>query len=120
MNINRVDAPDLDDDAPVNRRAEERIPARFEVRFAHKQDAAKALRAYSLNISAGGLCLRTRKAYDVGSPVSVEMLVDGETFQLQGIIAWVRDEEEAIGVRFTDVSEGDRLRLQRVVQNIKR
>ncbi|MDC0708225.1 TIGR02266 family protein [Stigmatella sp. ncwal1] len=120
MNTDLVDAPDLDDDDFRNRRAEERIPARFEVRFAQTKDAAKALRAYSLNISAGGLCLRTQKAYDVGSPVSVEMLIDGEAFQLQGVVAWVRDEEEAIGVRFTDVSEGDRLRLQRVVQNIKR
>jgi uncharacterized protein (TIGR02266 family) len=120
MNTHRVNAPDLDEEALANRRSEERIPAKFEVRFAHKQDAARALRAFSLNISAGGLCLRTQRAHDVGSPVSLEMTIDGEAFVLQGVIAWVRDESEAIGVRFTDVSEGDRLRLQRVVQNIKR
>ncbi len=96
------------------------MPARFEVHFNYTQDAAKALRAYSLNVSAGGLCLRTRKSYDVGSPVRMDMVIEGESFQLQGIIAWVRDEAEAVGVRFTDMSEEDRARLQRVIDSIKR
>jgi uncharacterized protein (TIGR02266 family) len=104
----------------LNRRAQERVPARFEVHFNDTQKAAKALRAYSLNISAGGLCLRTRRAYDVGTLVQMSMVVEGETFQLPGIIAWVRDESEAIGVRFTDMSDEARARLQRVIDSIQR
>jgi uncharacterized protein (TIGR02266 family) len=120
MNSHSADMPTTGQGALPNRRGEERVPARFEVHFHHTQDAAKALRAYSLNISAGGLCLRTRRAYDVGSPVLVDILVEGESFQLHGVIAWVRDESEAVGVRFTDMSEVDRDRLQRVIDSLKR
>ncbi len=67
MNTNSADVPATGHDAQANnRRGEERVSARFEVHFNHAQEAARALRAYSLNISAGGLCLRTRRAYDVG------------------------------------------------------
>lgn len=120
MNSNSADMPATGKDSLLNRRGEERVPARFEVHFQQTQEAAKALRAYSLNISAGGLCLRTRRSYDVGAPVRMDMVVEGESFQLQGIIAWVRDESEAIGVRFTNLSEEDRLRLQRVIDSIQR
>jgi uncharacterized protein (TIGR02266 family) len=110
----------VDPSAFANRRSDERVAARFEVRFEQTQDAARALRAYSLNISAGGLCLRTRKAYDVGAQVRLSMVIEGEEFHLNGIIAWVRDEAEAIGVRFTDMGDDDRARLQRVVDSFKR
>lgn len=110
----------MDPSSLANRRADERVAARFEVRFEQTEDAARALRAYSLNLSAGGLCLRTRKSYDVGSHVRLSMTIEGEAFQLTGIIAWVRDEQEAIGVRFTHVSDEDHARLQRVVDSFKR
>lgn len=104
----------------ANRRAHERVTATFDVRFQEAQDAARALRAYSLNLSAGGLCLRTRRSYDVGSRVRLQMTVSGEDFELEGVISWVRDDAEAIGVRFIDVSEADQARLQRVVTSFKR
>ncbi len=103
---------------PANRRNEERISARFAVRFTETQDAARALRAYSLNLSAGGLCLRTRRSYDVGAQVQVAMEIGGESFNLAAVIAWVRD--EAIGVRFINMREEDRVRLQRVLETLKR
>ncbi len=103
-----------------NRRTYERVFARFDVRFQDVQDAARALRAYSLNLSAGGLCLRTQRSYDVGSRVRLAMTVDGEDFDLQGLVAWVRDDAEAIGVRFVDLTEDDRARLQRVVSTYTR
>jgi uncharacterized protein (TIGR02266 family) len=105
---------------PANRRNEERISARFAVRFTQTQDAARALRAYSLNLSAGGLCLRTRRSYDVGAQVQLAMEIGGEAFNLAGVIAWVRDEAEAIGVRFINMREEDRVRLQRVLETLKR
>jgi uncharacterized protein (TIGR02266 family) len=120
MNTNSADGPVTGQDSFLNRRVDERISARFEVHFARVQEAARALRAYSLNVSAGGLCLRTQRAYDVGTPVQMEMQIDGELLKLQGVIAWVRDESEAIGVRFTDMSDEARERLQRVIDSIKR
>jgi uncharacterized protein (TIGR02266 family) len=120
MNSHSADIPSSGQGAPSNRRGEERVPARFEVHFNYTQEAAKALRAYSVNVSAGGLCLRTRRSYDVGAPVLMDLLVEGESFQLHGVIAWVRDESEAVGVRFTDMSEADRFRLQRLIDSFKR
>lgn len=109
-----------DPSAYANRRSDERVTAKFAVRFEQTEDAARALRVFSINVSAGGLCLRTRKAYDVGSQVRLSMDIAGEEFHLTGIIAWVRDEQEAIGVRFTDVNDEDRARLHRVVESFKR
>jgi uncharacterized protein (TIGR02266 family) len=120
MSANSADLPFTGSEAPQNRRAEERIPARFEVHFNDTEEAAKALRAYSVNISSGGLCLRTKRAYDVGVPVQVELRVEGDTFKLRGVVAWVRDESEAVGVRFTKLTEEDRTRLQKVIDSFKR
>jgi uncharacterized protein (TIGR02266 family) len=120
MSTNSADLPFTGGDNPQNRRTEERVPARFEVHFQDTTMAAKALRAYSVNVSSGGLCLRTQRAYDVGVPVQVELHVDGESFKLGGIIAWVRDESEAVGVRFTKLSDADRARLQRLIDSLKR
>lgn len=120
MNTDSANLPFTGGDSLPNRRVEERVSARFEVHFNHMEDAAKALRAYSLNISSGGLCLRTKRAYDVGAPVKLELRVNGEVFNLQGVVAWVRDESEAVGVRFTKLSEEDRARLQSVIDSLKR
>ena len=106
--------------ANANRRTHERVTATFDVRFLEAEDAARALRAYSLNLSAGGLCLRTRRSYDVGAIVRLQMTVSGEDFDLEGIISWVRDDAEAIGVRFINVSDANQARLQRVVTTFKR
>lgn len=120
MNSRSADVPATGQEDLLNRRTEERIPARFEVHFNETREAARALRAYSLNISAGGLCLRTRRTYDVGTPVQMDMVIEGQSFHIQGVVAWVRDESEAVGVRFTHMSGQDRERLQRVIDSIRR
>lgn len=101
-------ASDLSD-----RRRNQRVAARFDVRFAERGQAARALWAYSLNLSVGGLCLRTRRRYEVGAALELELDVAGEGWHLMGEVAWVRD--GAIGVRFDNVSPADRLRLQELV-----
>ena len=120
MTMKTAEAAETPEMVLANRRAYERVTATFDVRFQDTEDAARALRAYSLNVSAGGLCLRTRRSYDVGAHVRLQMTVSGEDFDLEGIISWVRDDAEAIGVRFVGVSEADQLRLQRVVASFKR
>ncbi|HYO68133.1 MAG TPA: TIGR02266 family protein [Archangium sp.] len=120
MTMKTAEAAEMSAVAQANRRAHERVTATFDVRFPDTEDAARALRAYSLNLSAGGLCLRTRRSYDVGAHVRLQMTVSGEDFDLEGIISWVRDDAEAIGVRFIGVSEEDQVRLQRVVASFKR
>ena len=104
----------------VERRAHPRVEAHFEVHFRHAQDAARALRAYSVNVSTGGLCLRVRRVYAVGDAVAITLQVASERFELMGAVAWVRPDADAVGVRFVDVSEEDRLRLERVVGTLRR
>lgn len=107
-----------DDPSGADRREFERVPARIDVRFGHASDAARALRAYSLNLSVGGLCLRTQKRYELGELLQLDLDAQSESFSLRGVVAWVRD--GTIGVRFEEVSEPDRVRLQRLVQHFRR
>lgn len=104
---------DISQESGAERRQFERFAARIEVRFGHASDAARAFRAYSLNLSVGGLCLRTQKRYELGELLRLELDVQSESFLLKGVVAWVRD--GAIGVRFEDVGEEDRERLTRIV-----
>src|SRR3989442_1696906 len=96
-----------------DRRRETRISARFEVKFREGREMAKALRAYSLNFSAGGMCLKTQKVYEIGQPLVLNLEVQGEKFELAGVVAWVRS--GAIGVRFEDVATADKRRLEAVI-----
>lgn len=103
--------------SPENRRQQERISARIEVRFTDKTQAARAFRAYSLNFSTGGLCLRTRRSYSVGTVLSISLEVEGECFTLKAEVAWARG--EAIGVRFLNVTDEVRERLEAVALSLK-
>lgn len=100
-----------------DRRREERVPARVEVRFKGASDAARALKAYSLNFSVGGLCLRTSRRYELGATLKLSLDVGGESYELAGAVAWVRD--GAVGVRFENVSEADRQRLESLVASLR-
>ena len=93
-----------------DRRAAVRVPARIEVRFGSSLDAAKAFRTFSINFSAGGLCVRSNKSHEVGSKLMLALGVEGESFELEGTVCWVRD--GCIGVRFDNVSAEDRVRLE--------
>ena len=98
-----------------DRRQERRISARIDVRFAEAAQAARALRAYSLNFSLGGLCLRTQRSYAIGSALHLTLLVESSEFQLEGVVAWQRD--GTIGVRFVDVTEADRKRIRGLLRD---
>jgi len=102
----------------AERRREERIDARVEVRFSLPGQAANALRAYSKDISLGGLCLKTTKPHAVGELLEVTMVVGAEQYRLQARVAWVRG--DAAGLRFINVGAEDAQRLQRLVQSLKR
>src|SRR5262249_9097647 len=102
----------------IERRASERVVARIDVRFSEPEQAARALRAYSLNLSVGGLCLRTRKNYEVGSVLQLSMTVDEHDDHLKGRVAWAH--RGAIGVRFEELDAKDRERLAALVARFKR
>ena len=102
---------------PTDRRHDARVAARLAVKFADKSDAARALRAYSLNLSVGGLCLRTKRSYTIGEPIQLALDAGEETFRLEGTVAWVR--HEAIGVRFVNLAPADRDRLAKLVAALR-
>ena len=99
--------------AARERRQELRAPARIEVRFQEASQAALAFRAYSLNFSVGGLCLRTRNKYAVGTELKLALKVARAEYQLSGVVAWER--RGAIGVRFSSLQPEDRERLARLL-----
>ena len=101
----------------VERRADERVVARVEVRFKGLAEAARAFRAYSLNLSVGGLCLKTRRQYQVGERLSLSLALDKQNYQLTGVVAWERS--GAVGVRFENVTSEDRQRLGEVVERYR-
>ena len=95
-----------------DRRREARIGAKVDVKFKGAVDAAKALKSFSVNFSAGGLCLRTKTTQAIGDRLQLTIAIDKEVFELEGTVAWVR--ADVIGLRFVDVSPTDRERLARV------
>lgn len=98
------------------RRTDPRYTAHFDVRFSRASDAAKALNAFSINFSSGGLCLRSKSQYALGEALSLSLTVVGETFELEGVVAWVRG--DAVGVRFTNVKASVRSRLESVARQL--
>ena len=102
----------------ADRRQDARYAARFDVRFARVKDAARALNSFSTNFSAGGLCLRASQAYDVGEALKVDVTIEGFTYALDGIVAWVRG--DAVGVRFVNLRPEVRERLEGVARTLAR
>ncbi len=99
------------------RRLDERVAGRVEVRFHEVADAARALRAYSVNLSVGGICLRTQKDYAVGTELALTLIVHGEPIELTGVVAWRRN--GAIGVRFTNRSPEVQRKLEALKQSLR-
>lgn len=106
------------DRSGIDRRIHERVAARIEVHFKGPEQAARAFRAYSLNFSAGGLCFRTDRKYELGQLLQVSLTVEAQTFELAAVVAWAH--KGAIGVRFEEVSEADQQRLKSVMHALKR
>jgi uncharacterized protein (TIGR02266 family) len=99
------------------RREHERVPARIEVHFRQAEDAARSLRAYSVNVSVGGLCILTQRVYPVGARLHLDLMVDRQAYALQAVVAWVRG--GAVGVRFDGVTPRDRERLAQLAASLR-
>ena len=100
------------------RRATDRIPARIEVRFSDAAAAAEALHTYAVNFSVGGIGLRTERSYPGGHLLQLVLLVEEERFELQGVVAWARPREQAIGVRFREVGPEGKERIAALVHGL--
>jgi uncharacterized protein (TIGR02266 family) len=98
------------------RRRQDRFATHFDIRFAKRSEAARALKAWSVNFSAGGLCVRAQTAFAPGDDVTMSLSIEGEQFELAGEIAWVRG--DVVGVRFVGLEPGERARLEAVARSL--
>ena len=106
--------PDLFRNA--ERRAHPRVEAKVEVRFSSVADAAKNLTAFSVNFSAGGLCLKTQVPRAMGERLKLSLTIEDQHFELTGLVAWLH--KDAVGVRFVNVAPNDRDRLEGVARSL--
>lgn len=109
---------DNSDDAPDDRRSSARTAARVEVHFGEGLEAARAFKAFSINVSAGGLCLKTSRPRQPGDRMNLALRIGEEPFELKGEVAWAKD--GCVGVRFVEVSRDDQERLAKVVALLAR
>lgn len=100
----------------AERRRDPRVGARFEVGFKSAVDAAKAFKAFSVNFSAGGLCIRSQRPHAIGEVVQLRLAIEGKDFELKGTVQWVR--ADVVGVRFIDLQPEDRDRLREVAHSM--
>lgn len=98
----------------AERRREVRYSARFDVRFGKATDAARALNAFSVNFSSGGLCLRSKSPHELGESLKLDLTIEGQAFSIDGVVAWIRG--EAVGVRFVNLHPQVRARLEEVAR----
>lgn len=86
------------------------------MRFSRVQDAARALKTFSVNFSSGGLCVRSPSQWAPGEPVAIDLTIEGEHFDLEGVVAWARG--EVVGLRFVNLAPGVRQRLEAVARSL--
>ena len=105
-----------EDQTEDDRRGDSRYQARFDVRFSRLSDAARAFNAFSVNFSAGGLCLRSKLPHQLGEALLLDLTIGMDQFALEGVVAWVRG--EAVGVRFVNVRPALREQLDAVARTL--
>lgn len=98
------------------RRAHPRVEARVEVRFSSVADAAKNLTAFSVNFSAGGLCLKTVVPRALGERLKLSLTIEAQQFEIDGEVTWLH--KDTVGVRFVSVPPNDRDRLEAVARSL--
>jgi uncharacterized protein (TIGR02266 family) len=84
--------------------------------------------AYAMNLSAGGVCLQTREALEIGRRIELRFRMPGEKLiTVRAEVAWADcDAARAPGVglrycecglRFVDLSERDRQAIEQFIDN---
>lgn len=105
------------DASGADRRREQRIPARVEVRFEEAGQAARALKAFTTNVSSGGVCVKTQATYPLGHRLALQLQIADQRLELTAAVCWVR--QEAVGLRFVDLSDEHRKTIGALVDSLR-
>ena len=86
-------------------------------------DLRLSFSTHTQNISAGGVCVVLPRELPKACPVQVLLYLkdEGGSLECNGRVAWVAQVGEAdftTGVEFLDINEADRVRIERVVQQV--
>lgn len=101
--------------APHGGLRETRIQAELTISLARSGEAEDILQADSVNVSLGGLCVRTSRGYPVGQPLAIDVRCEAERLALRGVVAWSRPGAALLGIRFVDLSSEASARLEALV-----
>jgi len=107
----------------VWQRKHRRFPVRMRVDFGVADTAGSTVQAYSEDVSAGGIFLRTPMTLSVRTPVTMTVVpADGsEPIEVAGHVAWVRNHPPTagFGVAWSTRASGPMKRLRRLMRNLK-
>ncbi|MBD3425955.1 MAG: hypothetical protein GF409_01835 [Candidatus Omnitrophica bacterium] len=114
----------------IDQRRFPRISYKCRIRFS-RGGKEELIETFTENIGAGGICVVLEKEFKLFENVSMEIYLqeDKEPFRCGGTVVWVvkrhptTGEEKPrydMGIEFTDISEKDRLRISRMVEDILR
>ena len=101
-----------------NKREHQRIPVSLQVSYLSKGDLQRDL---VVNLSPGGLFVRTSKPLPIGTKVDLEVLIAQEEtpIHVRGKVMWLRGDAEAagMGIQFTGVMGPLLLEMVEAVRN---
>ncbi len=89
----------------------------MEVRFEEVGQAARALKAFTTNVSSGGVCVRTQATYPLGHRLALQLQVAEQRLELTAAVCWVR--QDAVGLRFVDLSDEHRSAINALVDTLQ-
>ncbi len=105
-----VDVGGVNTPPAVERRREARFPTGIEVRLTDAVHAARVLRLLTRLLPRRTLPADARRLRG-GRRLALSLVVGAERLPVDGVVAWVRPADKAIGVRFVDVADELRARL---------
>jgi c-di-GMP-binding flagellar brake protein YcgR len=94
------------------RRAYSRVPGRYPVTITPIDGDGAAVAATTADVSAGGLRLAPLEAPRLAEHNEVVIDLDGQPITARAVV--VRHDPAAIGMRYTAIDDGDRLRIAQI------
>jgi hypothetical protein len=100
---------------PGCRRGDLRLSVRVDVELTVADDFRGPFLSDCVNVSLGGVCVRTECSVAVAQPLGLRLLLTTGVLEVRGVVAWIQPRTSTIGVRFVDLSEEVAARLESLV-----